>query len=46
MDSDRISKIIKHASKLLEIALAELFGDPEKEKEEKPRDESRNTGDD
>jgi len=44
MNSDRISKIIKHASKLLEVVLAELLGDPEKEKE-KPDDESRNTGD-
>ena len=46
MNSDRISKIIKHATKLLEVALAELFGDPEKEKEDKPHDESRDTGDD
>ncbi len=46
MDSDRISKIIKHAGKLLKEVLTELFGDPEKEKEEKPRDESRNTGED
>ncbi len=43
MDSDRISKIIKHAGKLLEVALAELLGDPEKEKEEKSHDESRDT---
>ena len=46
MDSDRISKVIKYAGKLLKEVLTELFGDPEKEKEEKPRDESRNTGDD
>ncbi len=37
MNPDRISKIIKHAG---------MFGDPEKEKEDKPHDESRNTGDD
>ncbi len=43
MNSDRISKIIKHAGKLLEVVLAELFGDPEKEMEEKPDDKSRNT---
>ncbi len=41
MDSDRISKIIKHAGKLLKEVLTELFGDPEKEKEEKPDDEVR-----
>ncbi len=46
MNSDRIAKIIKHAGKLLEVVLTELFGDPEKEKEEKPHDESRNTGND
>ena len=45
MNSDRISKIIKHTGKLLKEVLTELFGDPEKEKE-KPYDESRNTGDD
>jgi len=43
MNSDRISKIIKHATKLLEVALAELFGDPEKEKEEKSHDKSRDS---
>ncbi len=46
MNSDRISKIIKHTGKLLKEVLTELFGDPEKEKEDKPHDESRNTGDD
>ncbi len=44
MDSDRISKIIKHTGKLLKVVLTELFGDPEKEKEEKPDDKSRNPG--
>ena len=34
MHPDRISKIIKHAGKLLKEVLTELFGDPEKEKEE------------
>jgi len=46
MNPGRIEKIIKHAGKLLKEVLTELFGDPEKEKEEKPHDESRNTGDD
>ena len=46
MNSNRISKIIKHTGKLLKIVLTELFGDPEKEKEEKPHDESRNTEND
>ena len=43
MDSDRISKIIKHAGKLLKEVLTELFGDPEKEKEEKSHDKSRDS---
>jgi len=34
MNSDRISKIIKHTGKLLKIVLTELFGDLEKEKEQ------------
>jgi hypothetical protein len=34
MNSDRISKIIKHAG---------MFGDPEKEKEEKSHDKSRDS---
>ncbi len=41
MNSDRISKVIKYAGKLLKEVLTELFGDPEKEKEEKPDDEVR-----
>jgi hypothetical protein len=34
MNPDRIEKIIKHASKVLKEVLTELFGDPEKEKEQ------------
>ena len=45
MDSDRISKIIKHAGKLLEVALAELLGDPEKEEKEQANDKGRDTED-
>ena len=40
MNSNRISKIIKHAGKLLKEVLTELFGDPEKEKEEKKDDKA------
>ena len=40
MHPDRISKIIKHTGKLLKIVLTELFGDPEKEKEEKKDDKA------
>ena len=40
MNSNRISKIIKHTGKLLKIVLTELFGDPEKEKEGKKDDET------
>ena len=41
MNSDRISKIIKHAGKLLKEVLTEIFGDQqENEKEEKKDDET------
>lgn len=41
MNPDRISKVIKHAGKLLKEVLTELFGDPGKEKEEKSDDAVR-----
>jgi len=44
MNPDRIARIIKHTGKLLKEVLTELFGD--KEKEDKPNDKSRDTGDD
>jgi hypothetical protein len=31
MNSNRISKIIKHAGKLLKVVLTEIFGDKEEE---------------
>jgi hypothetical protein len=34
MNPARIKRIIKHTGKLLKEVLTELFGDPEKEKEE------------
>ncbi len=44
MNSDRISKIIKHTGKLLEEVLTEIFGDKEKEKPDDNK--GRDTGDD
>ena len=46
MNSYRISKIIKHAGKLLKEVLTELFGDPEKEKEKPDDNKGRDTEDD
>jgi hypothetical protein len=38
MNPDRITMIIKHTGKLHKEALTELFGEPEKDKEENPHD--------
>jgi len=44
MNPDRIRKIIKHAGKLLQEVLSELFG--EKEEQEGSDDQARDSGDD
>jgi hypothetical protein len=38
MNPGRIEKIIKHTGKPLKEVLTELFGEPEKDKEENPHD--------